>query len=413
MRKLLSYFLFAMFLTIPLGVRAQTVATTSPAPPPTSREIPFDLVFSHLPFGSTQSITVEVWDAHTGGNLIFSEAYPNVKVGFLGELDFVLGSQTPGGIPTNDFPSGASRYVDVVDTANRSVLVNGRIPLYANAFALTPGPAGPQGAPGPAGPQGPSGANGLNGAPGTAGQNGSPGIPGPAGPAGVTGPQGPAGPQGPPGPAGATIVGPTGSQEFTQSGTFTVPAGVAHLQVELWGAGGGGGGGVDDANDGIFAGGSGGGSGGYTRAVLSVTPGSIYNIIVGSGGIGGTGTATSPTGTGGGVGQDSAITDSSANVLAKAGGGAGGGAGQFSSGTLTVNCAPAGAGGSGTSGPNSIGRTGGSGQACTVNVGGFVGTPGAGGTPPPGSVAPLGAQGGPGGTAIGSGGAGGYILITF
>jgi hypothetical protein len=460
MRKLLSYFLFAMFLMVPLGVRAQTVATTSPAPPPTSREIPFDLVFSHLPFGSTQSITVEVWDAQTGGNLIFSEAYPNVKIGFLGELDFVLGSQTPGGIPTNDFPSGASRYVDVVDTANRSVLVNGRIPLYANAFALTPGLAGPQGAPGPAGQQGPSGANGLNGAtgpqgpqglvgtagpmgpqgplglqgppgapgqqgatginnkgswigttaynpsdsvfdagsywlataantnsepspvntnwqllaaginnrgawiasssynindaatdqgsfwlalggnsnsepsltntnwlqlassgtpgtPGTPGAQGNPGPIGPPGPAGAAGVAGPPGPQGPPGPGGFTAM-----QEFTQSGNFTVPAGVTHIWFQLWGAGGGGGATLDGS---LLLAGGGGGGGAYSSAILGVFPGQVLTINVGAGGAGGTANGHRNDQRGGAVGDvtDVVFVDAhSLLLLAQGGGGA-------------------------------------------------------------------------------------------
>jgi hypothetical protein len=124
MRRLVSYSLLVLALMIPLVAHAQTereaqataaTTATAPAPPPTSREMPFDLVFSHLPFGSAQTITVQVWDAPTGGNLIFSEVHPNVKVGLFGEIDFVLGSLTTGGIPTSDFPSGASRYLDVLD----------------------------------------------------------------------------------------------------------------------------------------------------------------------------------------------------------------------------------------------------------------------------------------------------------
>jgi hypothetical protein len=131
MRKLLTYFFLAVLLIAPHGVSAQTAeaaqatAATTPTPPPTSREIRFELVFTHLPFGSTQTITLEVWDAATGGNLIFSELHPGVNVGLLGELDFILGSLTPNGIPVDDFPSGASRYLDILDVTNRSVLLNG------------------------------------------------------------------------------------------------------------------------------------------------------------------------------------------------------------------------------------------------------------------------------------------------
>jgi len=170
MRKPVIYLLVVFLLSaLPAVLKAQG---------PTSREIPFDFVFSRLPFGSTQKITVEVWDASAGGNLIFSEVHPTVKVGLLGEIDFVLGSLTPGGIPVSDFPSGASRYLDVVDVKNASVLSNGRVPLYATSFALTPGPPGPQGPAGPQGPQGPSGANGLSGGPGPQGLQGAQGSQG-------------------------------------------------------------------------------------------------------------------------------------------------------------------------------------------------------------------------------------------
>ena len=182
---------FALTLLL-LPVRASAQA-------PTSREIPFNLVFTHLPFGSTQTVTLQVWDAPTGGNLIFSEVHPNVSVGFLGEIDFVLGSLTTGGIAATDFPTNASRYLDVVYATNQSVLLKGRMPLYAAAFALTPGPSGPQGVAGPQGPQGPSGANGLSG---------------PAGPQGIQGPQGLMGfqgPQGPQGPIGINNQGPWNS----------------------------------------------------------------------------------------------------------------------------------------------------------------------------------------------------------
>jgi hypothetical protein len=139
---------------------------------PTSQEIPFVDILTGLPLGSTQTITIEVWDAPTGGHLIFSEVHPSVQVGLLGSISFVLGSQTQGGIPAADFSSGTSRYLDVLDVAKGTALTNGRIPLYATFFALSPGPIGPQG---PAGPEGPSGANGLSGGPGPVGPRGAQG----------------------------------------------------------------------------------------------------------------------------------------------------------------------------------------------------------------------------------------------
>ncbi|MFN8252012.1 MAG: hypothetical protein U0V75_09040 [Ferruginibacter sp.] len=60
--------------------------------------------------------------------------------------------------------------------------------------------------------------------------------------------------------------------------TWTVPAGTTKIMVELWGGGSG-------AN----ASGGGGGGGAYARALLTVTPASQVNIIVGGGGIPGSG----------------------------------------------------------------------------------------------------------------------------
>ena len=80
-----------------------------------------------------------------------------------------------------------------------------------------------------------------------------------------------------------------GIQEFNESGTFEVPAGVSHIVVELWGAGGGGGGGASEsAGFGPNGGGGGGGSGAYIRASLTVIERETYVVTVGAGGKGGT-----------------------------------------------------------------------------------------------------------------------------
>ena len=63
---------------------------------------------------------------------------------------------------------------------------------------------------------------------------------------------------------------------FTSSGPFVVPAGVDTITVELVGAGG----------NGAANGGGGGGGGGYARGTYTVTPGTTYSIVVGSGGSG-------------------------------------------------------------------------------------------------------------------------------
>jgi hypothetical protein len=149
---------------------------------PTSQEIDFDLFFSHLPFGSTQNITAQVWDSPGDGHrehLIFTEDHPGVKIGFFGEVDLLLGSVRP--IPAGTFPAGSSRYLDVVLTSTgTSILPNGRKPFYANAFALSGavGPAGPKGDKGDTGPQGLQGPMGFTGNQGPQGIQGVQGNPG-------------------------------------------------------------------------------------------------------------------------------------------------------------------------------------------------------------------------------------------
>ena len=61
----------------------------------------------------------------------------------------------------------------------------------------------------------------------------------------------------------------SGSQNFTSPVSFTIPAGVYSLTVEMVGGGGGGGYGTESENGG---GGGGGGSGGYIQGVLAVIP---------------------------------------------------------------------------------------------------------------------------------------------
>ncbi len=62
--------------------------------------------------------------------------------------------------------------------------------------------------------------------------------------------------------------------------TWTVPAGVTKILVEVWGGGAGG------NKAGLGGGGSGGDSGGYTRGIIAVTPGQIASMVLGGGGVG-------------------------------------------------------------------------------------------------------------------------------
>lgn len=57
--------------------------------------------------------------------------------------------------------------------------------------------------------------------------------------------------------------------------SWTVPAGVTVIEIELWGGGGSGAGGQQ---------GYGGGPGGYSKGAFAVTPGQVLPIIVGAGG---------------------------------------------------------------------------------------------------------------------------------
>ncbi len=137
-------------------------------------------------------------------------------------------------------------------------------------------PAGPAGPSGPAGPQGQQGQTGAQG------------------PQGIQGPMGLQGPAGAAGPAGSGGGGFSGIQEFTSAGNhnITIPVGITHILVEMWGAGGGGGGGPAGQGCvssyggacntyGTGGGAGGGGGGGYVRAVVGVTPGTVYTVTVG------------------------------------------------------------------------------------------------------------------------------------
>ena len=63
------------------------------------------------------------------------------------------------------------------------------------------------------------------------------------------------------------------------SWVFNVPAGVTKVTIETWGAGGSGG-----AYNSCCNAGGGGGGGAYSRSLLTVTPGTPYNLTVGQGG---------------------------------------------------------------------------------------------------------------------------------
>lgn len=100
-------------------------------------------------------------------------------------------------------------------------------------------------------------------------------------------------------------------QMFMEDGSFIVPDSVTKIMVEIWGAGGGGGGG-----DGASIGGCGGMGGGYGKSFFTVTPGSIHNITIGQGGLGGADI--------GNLGADGGTSNFGTPVMISATGGQGG-----------------------------------------------------------------------------------------
>jgi hypothetical protein len=112
----------------------------------------------------------------------------------------------------------------------------------------------------------------------------------------------------------------TFSNSFTSTGaiqTFTVPAGVTSINVQMWGAGGGGGLGVSVV----------GGAGAYITGILAVTGGQVLSLIVG-----GPGTFSTPTATPFGAGG-------AASANGNVGSGGGRSAIQFSPAGITLTAA--------------------------------------------------------------------------
>ena len=217
------------------------------------------------------------------------------------------------------------------------------------------------------------------------------------------------------------------TQSFTSSGTFTVPAGVTSISIEVVGAGGDGGG----------NGGGGGGGGGYSSGTFSVTPLTTLPVVVGIAGNGPT-TGTSSVSTFlSATGGDNGVSVSNPNI------GGGGAGGTGSGGTINRNGGNGGGGywtyfgggGGGAAGGVSDGFDGGN----TIAWTGVCQTPGGAGGADGGSPGGAGGKGagftdvncnisdpaqagfnygGGGGGGNGNGGAAmtgnnGYVIITW
>lgn len=204
----------------------------------------------------------------------------------------------------------------------------------------------------------------------------------------------------------------TGLHVYTSTGgnTWTKPAGLAFIEVEVVGAGGGGGGG----NSGITAPGGGAGGGGYSYSKIpAATLGATETATVGAGGAGG-----STSGTTGGNGGNSTFTVNGGSTITAGGGLAGNGTTAVLStpavvsgdaggavtnaNTVAINL-PGGGGGPGLAIAISLEITGaGGGSGNGMGAGGYAVTSGAGN---PGSN--YGGGGGGGAGTVGAGQAGG------
>jgi uncharacterized repeat protein (TIGR01451 family) len=108
--------------------------------------------------------------------------------------------------------------------------------------------------------------------------------------------------------------------------TYTVPAGVKAIQIQLFGAGGGGGGSDNPESGGAGARGAG------LSGVYGVVPGSVFRVSVGGGGAGsaGIGTACETSGGAGGLGAGGQAGGMGGNRGCTGSSGAGGGGGAAS-----------------------------------------------------------------------------------
>jgi len=109
-----------------MAVAIAAVALTA-AGQAASRQIPLVNLPTGLPPGTAQAVTAQLQDAE--GAVLFAEAHPSIVVDDQGRISFLFGSLTADGLDPADFPSGASRFLEVVDGLGASVLSRGRLRL--------------------------------------------------------------------------------------------------------------------------------------------------------------------------------------------------------------------------------------------------------------------------------------------
>ncbi|KAF1004367.1 MAG: hypothetical protein GAK28_04074 [Luteibacter sp.] len=178
------------------------------------------------------------------------------------------------------------------------------------------------------------------------------------------------------------MFGQSRQQQFTSSGSFTVPAGITTIYVSAVAGGGGGGGGGGNNIGGASASGGGGGGAGQSiiRQAFTVTPGQVIPITIGTAGSGGAGGAqsNSPAPVAGTAGGQTII-----GSLITLTGGSGGGAGF--PGASTGTAIPGADGGAGY--PAGCASTDGTNTGLTSGVG-WCGASGAGASSPFGGGGP-------------------------
>ncbi len=144
---------------------ALVFALVSHAQAPTSRVIHYDNVQTDVLSTPGQSFRLQLFDIPTGGTPRYCEDQP-LDTDAAGLISFDFGAGTPSappcpssppGLNPNDFTSGESRYLDVVDPSTGTSHLTARVPVKAVGFAVNPGPQGLQGIQGLPGQQGPPG----------------------------------------------------------------------------------------------------------------------------------------------------------------------------------------------------------------------------------------------------------------
>ena len=149
-------------------------------------------------------------------------------------------------------------------------------------------------------------------------------------------------------------------------GTFTVPAGMTSLNIQLWGSGGGAGSPINPAGFGASVGG---GGGGYSEGTLAVSPSQVLHVVVGEGGnLGGPTQNPSPETTSSSLGFGGKQNQSGLSNNGQLGGGGGGLSGLFDANPFSS--APQAFLISGSGGGGSHGGGGGAGGGTTGDAGG-------------------------------------------